>query len=470
MSGNNYNATNQNYGYDPNFSPVPPSSSQGGQYSQNPNSTYPNYSPDYNLNNQSNNQANGQTNNQLNNHPNTYAPSGYYPQTDNQYEPTNFNQNQYYPPNNQAYSNYPDQNTPTNPGSYPSSSYNEQHSESPNLNLGQPEMGNYQDYNNQYPPQYPPAGNQGYSNQMGQTEYPQNYSNNQNINTPDLQTTGYNSYNQPQDFNNPNLDENTFQEEKTGNSALLSFIVIIIIILLGVSAFLVFINFPDLFNTATNFFNTQKASADYKIDEEKNLNSSETGGENTPATLARENDSLKLSRNWIRTKFPSSVTDEDGHCLVIKDCGPSSDPDNDNLTNLYESQFNTDPITCDTDNDGICDGDEVFIYYTNPKDYDSNKNSVTDLQDVANCTDPTTSPNQLFAESRLKEISSKISLQPLSSKTQKEFEKNGFSVQNIQINGYIPEKCTPDSQTDQEAKTEETKDQSTEKEPEIEKD
>ena len=73
MSGNNYNATNQNYGYDPNFSPVPPSSSQGGQYSQNPNSTYPNYSSDYNLNNQTNNQANnqanGQTNNQLNNHP-----------------------------------------------------------------------------------------------------------------------------------------------------------------------------------------------------------------------------------------------------------------------------------------------------------------------------------------------------------------------------------------------------------------
>jgi len=468
MSGNNYNTTNQNYGYDPNFSPVPPNSAQGGQYGNNSNPSYPNYNPDYNLNNQ----PNSQSSNQLNNQPNEYSPSGYYPQTDSQYQPSNFDQNQYYPPNNQAYSNYPNQNNPTNPGSYPSSSYNEQHNESPNLNLGQPETANYQDYNNQYnnqySSQYPPAGNQGYSSQIGQTEYPQEYGNNQNMNTPGLQTAGYNSYSQPQDFNNPNSYENTFQEEKTGNSPLLSFIVIIIIILLGVSAFLVFINFPDLFNTATNFFNTQKASADYKTEEEENLNSSETGGENTPATLARENDSMKLSRNWIRTKFPSSVTDEDGHCLVIKDCGPGSDPDNDNLTNLYESQFNTDPITCDTDNDGICDGDEVFIYYTNPKDYDSNKNGSTDLQDIANCTDPTTSPNQLFAEDRLKEISSKISLQPLSSKTQKELEKNGFDIQNIQINGYIPEKCTPDSKADQEAKTEETKNQEAKKKPEIE--
>ncbi len=44
----------------------------------------------------------------------------------------------------------------------------------------------------------------------------------------------------------------------------------------------------------------------------------------------------------------------------------TTDNDSDTLTNLKEYQNNTDPINPDTDGDGISDGDEVLIYFTDP--------------------------------------------------------------------------------------------------------
>lgn len=42
------------------------------------------------------------------------------------------------------------------------------------------------------------------------------------------------------------------------------------------------------------------------------------------------------------------------------------DPDNDGLSNRREFLFGTDPRNADTDGDGVSDGDEVKITFTNP--------------------------------------------------------------------------------------------------------
>ncbi len=47
--------------------------------------------------------------------------------------------------------------------------------------------------------------------------------------------------------------------------------------------------------------------------------------------------------------------------------GEYGDPDNDNLTNLQEFQYGTDPKSADSDGDGIYDGDEVLLYRSNPR-------------------------------------------------------------------------------------------------------
>ena len=54
------------------------------------------------------------------------------------------------------------------------------------------------------------------------------------------------------------------------------------------------------------------------------------------------------------------------------------DSDNDGLTDLQENFLGTDPNNPDTDGDGITDGDEVFVYKTNPLSQDSDGDGVID--------------------------------------------------------------------------------------------
>lgn len=46
--------------------------------------------------------------------------------------------------------------------------------------------------------------------------------------------------------------------------------------------------------------------------------------------------------------------------------GQYGDPDDDKLTNLQEYQFGTNPLSSDTDGDGLTDYDEIFLYGTDP--------------------------------------------------------------------------------------------------------
>ena len=60
----------------------------------------------------------------------------------------------------------------------------------------------------------------------------------------------------------------------------------------------------------------------------------------------------------------------------------NTDSDNDGLTDLLESQLQTDPLNSDTDTDSISDGDEILIYGTNPLQIDSDSDNLSDSDEL----------------------------------------------------------------------------------------
>jgi parallel beta-helix repeat protein len=66
----------------------------------------------------------------------------------------------------------------------------------------------------------------------------------------------------------------------------------------------------------------------------------------------------------------------------------SRDLDNDNLTNLEEHLLGTLPNIIDSDKDGLNDGLEVKIYYTNPMEIDSDNDGVSDGIEITLGSDP----------------------------------------------------------------------------------
>jgi hypothetical protein len=85
--------------------------------------------------------------------------------------------------------------------------------------------------------------------------------------------------------------------------------------------------------------------------------------------------------------------------------GLAQDLDHDGLTGAQELSYQTDPNDPDTDHDGIADGDEVAIYYTNPKLAISDTrpiaaaNNWTDGVQIKNGYDPLTGAK--FSATRL---------------------------------------------------------------------
>jgi lysophospholipase L1-like esterase len=59
-----------------------------------------------------------------------------------------------------------------------------------------------------------------------------------------------------------------------------------------------------------------------------------------------------------------------------------TDQDQDNIYDFAESSYGTSPIDNDTDNDGLLDGDEIFIFGTSPLLADSNGNGTSDFDEV----------------------------------------------------------------------------------------
>ncbi len=69
--------------------------------------------------------------------------------------------------------------------------------------------------------------------------------------------------------------------------------------------------------------------------------------------------------------------------------GPNwSDYDNDGLPTWFEEAVGLDSYGYDTDLDGINDGDELFTTGTNPFTWDINDNSISDLTEFLESSDP----------------------------------------------------------------------------------
>ncbi|MBI3231773.1 MAG: hypothetical protein HYZ51_01690 [Candidatus Doudnabacteria bacterium] len=78
---------------------------------------------------------------------------------------------------------------------------------------------------------------------------------------------------------------------------------------------------------------------------------------------------FKTPKEWQARFFGNEV------CRDLKQCGDEADPDFDGLKNIDEHAKETDPNNPDSDQDGLADGDEVFVFGTLP----GNANSADDF-------------------------------------------------------------------------------------------
>lgn len=86
---------------------------------------------------------------------------------------------------------------------------------------------------------------------------------------------------------------------------------------------------------------------------------------------------------WEETEFgtpPIDCADEDKDIIFVVD--PFADPDNDGCVNACEESNGTDPQIGDHDDDGLKDGDEIYVYETDPTDPDSDEDGMLDGEEI----------------------------------------------------------------------------------------
>jgi hypothetical protein len=101
----------------------------------------------------------------------------------------------------------------------------------------------------------------------------------------------------------------------------------------------------------------------------------------TPRSTGRQyndSDNDLIPDEWEREFGLNFTNSSDAHI----------DFDNDNLTNFEEFLYNTNPFDYDTDNDTLSDGDEIKIYNTNPTNPDTDGDGFNDGVEIENNTDP----------------------------------------------------------------------------------
>lgn len=125
---------------------------------------------------------------------------------------------------------------------------------------------------------------------------------------------------------------------------------------------------------------------------------------------------LNKNNNLPASRLPSTFTQQYFQVAVCANelsCGDDADPDDDGLTNYDEFLERTSPVDNDSDDDGLADGDEKFIYQTDPVDKYTDKrqavidNDYLDGVQVANSYDPLT-PGIKMTDSRKAKIQENI--------------------------------------------------------------
>ncbi len=88
-------------------------------------------------------------------------------------------------------------------------------------------------------------------------------------------------------------------------------------------------------------------------------------------------------------------------------CGDEADPDRDGLKNLEEFSIKTDPNNADSDKDGIADGDEKYVFLTDPLNEHSGVNKdYSDSDYTKNGYDPKT--DSKYSDNELKDLHARM--------------------------------------------------------------
>jgi hypothetical protein len=243
---------------------------------------------------------------------------------------------------------------------------------------------------------------------------------------------------------------NSFTEKKSGNKTFLIALIAFIVVLIGVASVLVYFNLQGGGSILGGNDNpTPNGENPAEENPQLDVNVSETGGEGSPATLARQSSNATVPNDWLSRRFQGQpYVDAEGQCEDENRCGPNADPDNDGVINAEEYNFDTDPLNSDTDRDGIADGDELYVYYTDPTAEDSDGDTFKDFVELINCYDPTArtedkmNPTASDGFLNLNKIEANVELNPLRSVTQSSFRREEATTADI-AKGYIAERCIP---------------------------
>jgi hypothetical protein len=166
-----------------------------------------------------------------------------------------------------------------------------------------------------------------------------------------------------------------------------------------------------------------------------------TGGVDTPATKSKVNSESTVSKMWLKENFGirPGVLDDQNICLKVTICSDTADPDQDGLINIYEYNYSTDPNDPDTDKDGLTDTIELFVYFSNPKQKDSDQDLVSDFDELKQCGDPILSGQSLTLEKRA-QIASDLAIFPARQPTLSSWRAASATDDDIK-NGYLSSGC-----------------------------
>lgn len=89
-----------------------------------------------------------------------------------------------------------------------------------------------------------------------------------------------------------------------------------------------------------------------------------------------------LSEAFMMKYFESTVCEDQSMCSA------NADPDRDGLSNIREDDLGTNPLSADSDRDGIADNDELRIYETDPILADSDGDGFEDGVEIKNSFSP----------------------------------------------------------------------------------
>ncbi len=192
--------------------------------------------------------------------------------------------------------------------------------------------------------------------------------------------------------------------------------------------------------------NPESSSSSSSLEESSSVTSSVSSvtsfdPNKTPAENAKIRDAADIPADWLQRFFVNGEVDANGNCLNLKICGISADPDEDGLTNLDEYNYDTDPKNPDTDNDGLSDGNEVYVYFSNPKEADSDRDRIKDGTEIVNCYDPNSDEISQMSIIRLNQIKSEASVRGLREPTISALKNAGATQQDL-LNGYIQARCS----------------------------